>query len=677
MEKFDALLRRAVIAVREDEQPVVVETVRVFVCALHGHTQALRDRAKSRMSVRRDFVEEEESRARPQIAEQLHRTTQIGCYRKSSGKHHYIVKSIEQTPSGFEEEARVRLMVLAALAIATLFLPSLISPATAVMGPPAAIRILFDFGDGTYRWTNATVEDPAAVNATWYAVQAAAASANLWISWYWYTGSFPGIFITDIGNRSPPTVGIFIWNWTANLWDGARVGIRDLVVKDGDVAALTDTAYDPVTYRSYPPAPTPLSTFPVTPFPGDLINSGSSASTPPNTPGVRWDRDTGAREIASTPAVAYGKVFVETMHGSLALDEVTGETVWTNVAAKGSSSPAIFDNSVIVGTSNGTVLRLNASDGAIQWETRLLAQTVFSGITSSPKAAFARVFIGTFNESGGAGEVVSLWARNGTVAWRHPTGSVHFSSPAVANDTVYVGIMGTYNTTSQVTFDPPFGVLALDATSGAERWFYPTAGSVAASPVIAGSRVIVPSKHGDVYAIDGASGMLDWKALVDSGISSPALSGSTVVVGGSSFGGSGRVWALEVATGSPKWSFAPNGPVQASITVAGGLLLFATNTANGTVYALNATTGRSVWRFEPSPAEYILGSPVVADGMVFVPSDNGHLYALAELPSTGPPPMLQPSLLFYLVVFGGPLAIIAVVAIVIAVLVRRRSRRGP
>src|SRR3989442_683670 len=488
MEKFDAVLRRAVLAVREDEQPVVLETVRVFGCALHGHTQALRDRAKSRMSVRRDFVEEEESRARPQIAEQLHRTTQIGCYRKSSGQHSYIVKSIEQTSSGFEEEAQVRLMVLAALAIATLFLPSLISPATAVMGPPAAIRILFDFGD---------------------------------------------------------------------------------------CARLTQTAYHPVTYRSCPPAPTPLSPFPVTQFRGDLMNSGSSASTPPNNPGVRWDRDTGAREIASTPAVAYGKVFVETMHGSLALDEVTGETVWTNVAAKGFSSPAIFDNSVIVGTSNGTVLRLNAWDGAIQWETRLLAQTVFSGITSSPKVAFDRVFIGTFNESGGAGEVVSLWARNGTVAWRHPTGSVHFSSPAIANDTVYVGIMGTYNTTSQVTFDPPFGVLALDATSGAERWFYPTTGSVAASPAIAGPRVLAPSKDGNVYAIDRASGALDWTASVGAGISSPAVAENTVFVGGGAFGGGGRVWALDLGTGSPKWSFTPNGPVQASITYARGTVVFA------------------------------------------------------------------------------------------------------
>src|SRR5437879_5621989 len=177
---------------------------------------------------------------------------------------------------------------------------------------------------------------------------------------------------THIGNRSPPTVLIFVWNSTATVWDLAPLLIRDLVVRDGDVVALTDTAYDPVTYRSYPPAPTPESPFPVTQFRGDLMNSGTSASATPDNPGVRWDRDTGAREIASTPAVAYGKVFVETMHGSFALDVVTGGIVWTNAAAKGFSSPAVFDNSVILGTSNGTIVRLNASDGPGLWETRLL-----------------------------------------------------------------------------------------------------------------------------------------------------------------------------------------------------------------------------------------------------------------------------------------------------------------
>src|SRR5207245_6051062 len=125
----------------------------------------------------------------------------IECRRKSSGQHSYIVKSIEQTSSGFEEYAQVRLMVLVVLATAALFLPSLISPATAVANAPAGIRILFDFGDGTYRWANATVEDPAAVNATWYAVQATAMSGGTWISWTWYRGSVGfGMLITDSGD---------------------------------------------------------------------------------------------------------------------------------------------------------------------------------------------------------------------------------------------------------------------------------------------------------------------------------------------------------------------------------------------------------------------------------------------------------------------------------------------
>src|SRR5256886_17622828 len=170
------------------------------------------------------------------------------------------------------------------------------------------------------------------------------------------------------------------------------------------------------------------------------------------------------------------------MGWTVALDSATGQILWNTSKARGFSSPAIFNNSVFVGTSSGTVVRLNLTDGALLWETRLLASTSFSGITSSPKVAYDRVFVGTFNETGGPGEVVALWEGNGSVAWRHATGSIHYSSPAYAEGAVYVGVMGLFNTTSQISFNAPYGILSLDAVTGTERRVFPTGGSGAGSP---------------------------------------------------------------------------------------------------------------------------------------------------------------------------------------------------
>jgi outer membrane protein assembly factor BamB len=546
-----------------------------------------------------------------------------------------------------------------------------------VLAPPsvggaggAVIRILFDLGDGTYVWASESVADPSATNATWLAVQEAARANGIAIAWKWFGGGL-GVAISDLGGRHSPAgfIGLYAWNETAHRWDLTAAGISSLLVSDGEVIALYNAGFDSAyPFEARTPVPNPDDPLPAVEFRADLFNSGTSSSpTPDRLNDILWDHDTGSREIEATPAVAYGKVFVPTRNGTLGLDVGTGATLWKSAVARGFSSPAVFDNSVVVGTMNGTVLRLNATNGFVQWERRLLAQTKFSGITSSPKVAFDRVFIGTFNESGGAGEVVSLRVSDGSVAWRYMTGSVHYSSPAYANGTVYVGVMGTYNTTSQVSFNPPYGVIALDGEKGIPKWFFTTSGSVAASPAIAGSRLMVPSKDGYVYAIDRQTGTLDWKTSVDAGISSPAVFRDTVYVGGGSFGLGGRVVALDVATGSQRWSFKPNGPVQASITYAGGKVFFATNTAEGTVYALNATSGDVTGSLTPAPSDYILGSPVVAHGTVFVVSDNGHVYRVqGRAPGT--------------TLFGADVVVIitvsAVIAVAVAVLIVWRMRRG-
>jgi outer membrane protein assembly factor BamB len=534
------------------------------------------------------------------------------------------------------------------------------------------VKLLFDFGDGSYVWASPTIRWVNETNTTWDLIEQTAGALGIPIESAWFPDF--GVAILDVGDRNPPAgfVGLFLWNRTAHAWELTDEGVSTLVLQDGDALALSNAAFDSVTYETRRPVPTPDDRFPSTTFRGDASNRGVASSSPDRIR-ILWDRDTGAVEIGATPAVAYGRVYVNTIEGFMALDEATGEVLWRTLEARGFSSPAVFDESVFVGSSNGTVYRMDAADGRVEWSTRLLEETGFSGITSSPKIVFDSVYIGTFNELGGPGEVVSLWASNGSVRWRTETGSVHFSSPAVANGTVYVGVAGRYNTTSQITFEPPFGLLALDASTGEEQWFFETSGSVSASPVVAGSAIVLAAKDGSVYAIDRISGDELWSRDVQAGVSSPAVEGDWVFVGGGSFGGQGRVTALGLSTGDVRWTFTPNGPVQSSITHSTGKILFSTNTATGSVYALEATTRDLVWRFTPSPAQYILSSPVVANGIVFAASDNGHVYALGQGPEVG---VGEVDSLGFLGLLGLVSAGIAVAAIVLFVLFRR-PRRGP
>lgn len=536
-----------------------------------------------------------------------------------------------------------------------------------------SFRILFDFGDGSYVWSAARASYANSTNGTWDAIRRVAGALNISIDSGWFPCCGVGIF--DIGGRGSPAgfVGIFLWNRTSLRWELTAEGLSSLVVRDGDALALYNAAFDSVSFDDRAPLATPLEPQPSPMFRGSALNQGVSNSSVPAGPRVLWDRDTGVKEIGSSPAVAYGHVFVNTIDKLIALDGRTGAVRWQNHQVRGFSSPAVFDGSVFASSSNGSVYRLNATNGDVQWSTRLLANTGFSGITSSPKVVFDWVYVGTFNESGGPGEVVSLWASNGTVRWRHETGSVHFSSPAYTDGTIFVGVMGFYNTSSQIFFDPPFGVLALDATTGATNWFFPTAESVAASPAIAGAHLIVPSKDGNVFSIQWGHGGPAWRASVAAGISSPAIFGGRIYVGGGLFGGEGRIAAVDLATGVEQWSFRANGPVQSSVTYADGTLLFATNTANGTVYALDAESRELRWQFTPNPAQYILASPVVANGVVYVASDNGHVYALADV-APDQAWILGP---LGLVAAVGGVGTVAVVAAVVFLLRRRRLPRAP
>src|SRR5207245_10403839 len=127
-----------------------------------------------------------------------------------------------------------------------------------------------------------------------------------------------------------------------------------------------------------PPVPTPDDPRPTLEFRGDLSNSGTSGSAAPVDWRLLWDHDTGSREIGSTPAIAWGKVFVNTLEGFTALDARTGASIWANPHIQGFSSPAVFDGSAIVGPRNGTAVPMTAPTRTATSELPPRAATQFS-----------------------------------------------------------------------------------------------------------------------------------------------------------------------------------------------------------------------------------------------------------------------------------------------------------
>ena len=88
-----------------------------------------------------------------------------------------------------------------------------------------------------------------------------------------------------------------------------------------------------------------------------------------------------------------------------------------------------------------------------------------------------------------ARNVYALNATTGAELWNYPTRGEVFSSPAVANGVVYVG-----------SGYPDNLLYALNATTGALLWSYATGFPVYSSPAVANGVVYVGSEDGNVYA---------------------------------------------------------------------------------------------------------------------------------------------------------------------------------
>jgi outer membrane protein assembly factor BamB len=185
------------------------------------------------------------------------------------------------------------------------------------------------------------------------------------------------------------------------------------------------------------------------------------------------------------------------------------------------------------------------------------------------------------------------------------------------------------------------GVLQLHGV----KWKFHTGGQVISSAAVLADTVYVGSNDHNLYAIDRTAGTVKWKFETGSRVtSSPAVASGMVYFGSND----GFFYAVDAASGKVKWKFQAAGehrftakhihgaqPVSESLpdpfdfylsspVVANGVVFF--GSGDGHIYALGAGSGNLKWKF--AAGDVVHASPALAGNTLFVGSWDSYLYAL-------------------------------------------------
>lgn len=197
--------------------------------------------------------------------------------------------------------------------------------------------------------------------------------------------------------------------------------------------------------------------------------------------------------------------------------------------------------------------------------------------------------------------------RRGELLWAFPAAGPIWTSPIVADETVYFSSTGG-------TF------YALDSRSGEVKWQVEL-GEVFSSPAFADG-IVYFGANDYLYALDGRTGEQRWRYQVIGVMtgSAPAVEDGTVY-----FGSGHYFYALDGQTGEEKWKFRTTFyGLSSSPAVLNGVVYF--GGIDYTLYALDARTGSLKWQYETT--SMITSSPAVSDDMVYFGSEGGYLYAV-------------------------------------------------
>lgn len=304
-----------------------------------------------------------------------------------------------------------------------------------------------------------------------------------------------------------------------------------------------------------------------------------------------------------------GDVALATRRGKIYLLDPLGREVWSMpLGAAPTTSPAVTEDEIFVGTTDGLLHAFDRFNGEPLWTHQLGGQ-----VLGPPVATYDAVFVGTDHDA-----VHALDPQTGEPLWVYrrstaPRLTVRGGTAVSIEDgRIFAGFSDG-------------ALVALGEEDGRILWqVNPAQGSYEkfsdadAAPLVLDGVVYTTVFNDGIYAYDAATGALRWRAD-GQGAHSLAAAGELILVGGA-----GRARALHAANGGEVWSTSLGGSYVVRPLVLGEVSLLAGPEG---ILVLATKTGKRLGRFFPGSG--FSAPPAGSASEVYAFSDLGFFYKLS------------------------------------------------
>ena len=264
---------------------------------------------------------------------------------------------------------------------------------------------------------------------------------------------------------------------------------------------------------------------------------------------------------------------------------------------------AFDDGTLYVGDANGAVRALALEDGHELWNSEVGGE-VYAGPTTHGDDLFVTCQ---------AGSLTCFDRETGTPRWEFKIDAPLRCTPTIAAGQILLAGCDSH-------------LHVIDAATGKETSKVEIDAPTGATATVQGNRVYFGTEGGTFYAIEmqpaGVAPKVLWTYRdPERGqpIRSAAAATDKLVV----YGSQGKaIYALDPATGKPKWKVPSRSHVDSSPVIAGDQVVAATE--RGVVYVLDAANGAVNWKFDAGGG--FTASPIVVNNQIILGNTDGTLY---------------------------------------------------